>query len=536
MNRCLRGCKALVLGTVSQALWFWLGAWPALAQDAEPTSQQQENTIYKLPKPGRTVSWVPQEPEDPSDSTSKSEFTLPPVQFSHTKKTHRVSVFPLYFSRTTPDDSEYLVGLYYRRRSPKLNVDVAAPFYWSFRDPYNTTTVLPPFHYRYGTGFDVGLTPLFYHGREKEKHYTVIPPLLTVSWRDQMEARTFSALLFWRLRDQRDINWGIFPFLWVKDAPDLEHVIAPPLFFRFVDHQEQDAFTLVPPVYHQISLKSVDWGVVPFVFHSHGENYATTTIPPLFHLYDSDKRYRLLTLLGGYLEDEASNSLYALLYIRHRGDTKLDAVAPIFWHWREPRMYASSLIVAPLFWHFQNPASQTTLALPFFGLWKKAEATSTWATLLAAHWENYAKEASTTWVFPTFQYSEDPTSRTFNFHPLFYSTGAHTHRNLVIAPIYWDFENYEEDYRTSIVFPVFWRFRDRATVHQVAGLTYYNEGRRHGEPYWQFHLFPFFAYGEPKPGDHWWTVLYGLAGYRRQGSYARAQFLWLGQVQTDGPE
>lgn len=510
-----------------------IGVTSVRAQEAEPTQErtQLQPDLYPLPKPGRTVNWVPKKPKPAKPS---SEFTLPPVQVGRHGPTRRVSVFPFYFSRTSPGDSEMLAGLYYQRRSPKLNVDIAVPVYWSFRDPENTTTVIPPVHYREGSGFDFGITPLFYHGREKESHYTVIPPLLTLSWRNKLEAHTFSAL-FWRLRERQDINWGLFPLLWVKDSPELEHVIAPPFFFRFVDHVEQDAVTVVPPFYHSISLKSVDWGLAPLFFHSHGKDSTSNTLLPLFHQHASKQRFRLLTPLGGYLKSKDSESMYALLYIQHRGTTKLDAVAPLFWYWREPRMYASTVIAAPLFWHFQTPAEQSTLAIPFFGYWETAGASSTWATLLAAHWQSYTEDAGATWIFPTFQYSHDPSSRTFNIHPLFYSTGARTHRHLVVAPLYWDFEDHEEDYRTSIAFPLFWRFRDRSTVHQVAGLTYYNEGRKHGSRYYQFHLFPLFAYGEPRPGDHWWSVLYGLAGYERHGRYARANFLWLGHLQTDSP-
>lgn len=493
--------------------------------------RQQDPAEHALPKPGRTVRWVPKEPPHGENSA----LTLPPVEVARSGRTRTVSVFPFYFSRYSPQDQELFAGLYYRRRSPKLNVDVGFPLYWSIRDDVDALTIIPPVHYRGGSGFDIGITPLFYHGREKERHYTVIPPLLSAAWRNEASAYTFSTL-FWRIRNRQSINWGIFPLLWVKDSPDLDRILAPPFFFRFVDHQERDALTLIPPVYHAISLKSVDWGIAPLLFHSHGEKHTSTTLLPLFHQYSSEKRWRLLTPLAGYLKDKESESLYALLYIRHRGKTELDAIAPLFWYSREPRMYASSLVAAPILWHFQTPATQTTLVLPFFALHKKAGASTTWATLLAARWQSHTQDASTTWVFPTFQYSQDPSSRTFNVHPLFYSTGARTYRHLVIAPIYWDFENHQEDYRTSIVFPLFWRFRDRATVHQVAGLTYYNEGRRHGLPYWQFHLMPFFAYGEPRPGDHWWTVLYGLLGYQRQGSYARTQFLWLGHIQTDGPE
>ena len=113
------------------------------------------------------------------------------------------------------------------------------------------------------------------------------------------------------------------------------------------------------------------------------------------------------------------------------------------------------------------------------------------------------------WFFPTIQASHDETSSTFNIHPLLYSTSATTHRHFVLAPLWWDFDDYEDDSRATVVFPFVWRFREQSTVSQLVLNTYYHEYRRGGVPGWEFHFFPFFAYGEPRPGDHWWSIFYG---------------------------
>ncbi|QQR89142.1 MAG: hypothetical protein IPJ88_13100 [Myxococcales bacterium] len=512
-----------------------LAAFPSqlFAQDSEPSQgTQEENSDEQLLPASKAVSWRPSEEKKTEQDSS---FTLPPVELAKRNKTRTLSVFPFYFSKRGPGYSELLAGPYYNRRSKDLNADVAFPFYWSFRGKKNSTLVIPPFHYRGGTGFDVGLSPLFYHGQEKDRHYTVIPPLLSFAWRDQDDAYTFSTL-FWRVRHRDDIDWGIFPLLWINSNPLSERILLPPLFFRFVDREERDALTVVPPFYHHVSLTGAKWGLAPLLFHSHDNKHQSLTLAPLFHYYRGKQNFRLLTPVAGYLEDKDSSSLYALLYFRHRGRTELDAFAPFVWSWRNPRLYESAFVLAPFLWQFSDPSSSSFVLAPFFGRWKTRNVSSTWVTPLAAHWGSERKDAAFTWIAPTLQFSHDPNSRTFNLHPIIYSTEARTHRHLVVAPLYWDFEDYEEDYRTSILFPLFWRFRNRSTVHQVAGLTYYNEGRKHGKRYYQFHLIPFFAYGSPRPGDHWWTVLYGLAGYERQGRYARAQALWLMNFQTDSPE
>ena len=82
-----------------------------------------------------------------------------------------------------------------------------------------------------------------------------------------------------------------------------------------------------------------------------------------------------------------------------------------------------------------------------------------------------------TWIFPNIQASHTPDSTTFNIHPLVYSTSAKTHRHFVFAPLYWDFEDYEDDSRATVAFPLFWRFRSGSTVSQLAGNTYYHHYR-----------------------------------------------------------
>ena len=43
----------------------------------------------------------------------------------------------------------------------------------------------------------------------------------------------------------------------------------------------------------------------------------------------------------------------------------------------------------------------------------------------------------------------------------------------------------------------------------------------------KIHVFPFFAWGSNGPDNEWWSVLYGLAGYERHGTAARATALWI---------
>ena len=504
---------------------------PAGDEEEGDEGDEEEREAEDAPPGGTTARLIPA--ADGSDDGST--LILPPLYIADRGDVHTTAVFPFYYSREAPDDYQLLAGPYFRRRGSQLDADVAFPFYWSFRGEDHHTWAVPPiYHHGDADGFDLGVAPLFFGGRDKDSTYTVIPPLLTVAWADDEQARTFAGP-FYRLRDREKLRWGVFPFLWVNEGDDGSSVMAPPFFFRFTDDLDETALTIVPPFYHHQSPTRVTYGLAPLFHHRHGAEMTSTTIPPLlFHYSEAPNTLRLVTPLFGYLDEDGARTLITPLYQRYRGATETDAVFPLFFSHRDPRQYAASLWVSPLFWHSESPAGNETVVFPFFGLWQEHGRYTAWATPLAASWESHEEDAAANWIFPTLQVSHTPSSSTINLHPLVYSTTATTHRHLVVAPLYWDFEDYEDDSRTSIFFPVFWRFRDGATVDQLAGNTYYRHYRRQGEPGWEFHFFPLFAYGEPAPGDYFWSVLYGLAGYRRQGAYGQASALWI-PFQTSGP-
>ncbi|HEY2509855.1 MAG TPA: hypothetical protein VGI39_03335, partial [Polyangiaceae bacterium] len=82
----------------------------------------------------------------------------------------------------------------------------------------------------------------------------------------------------------------------------------------------------------------------------------------------------------------------------------------------------------------------------------------------------------------------------------------------VLAPLFWDFANPKG--RTTVALPAYFRIADSTddSVMQIAGNTLFMQKRVAGGLDWQFHVLPFFSYGEV-PQGHWWNVLMGLAGY-----------------------
>ena len=482
---------------------------------------------------GTTISYT-QAPPDPRDTY---RLVLPPLLIERRAGVRTIAVFPLFYDRQTPHDHELLAGVYYQRRGRGGAADVVFPFFWSFRGATDNTWVVPPvYSHTSDDGFDFGIAPLVFTGRSGHKVYTVLPALLTVSWADDEAAHTFAGP-FWRIRSGGNVDWGIFPLAWFFNSDTNFTGVIPPFFFRFENHEEQTATTVVPPVYHRTTPDSASWGLAGVLHHFHDADTTSLTIPPLIfhysHTHDGDTR--LVTPLGGYFDVDGSQTLITPLYQRHRGDTYLDSVAPFFFAWGDERAQSFNLLIPPLVFHRRTPGSSTTVVLPVYAHVGERGRFDTYLTPVFGHWESHTRDASGTWIFPTIQISHNETSSTFNIHPLVYATSGRTSRHLVVAPLVWDFEDYEAETRATVLFPVFWRFRTRHSVSQLALNTYWHESRSHGVTSWEFHFFPLFAFGSTGPGDHWWNVLYGLLGYKRAGSYARAQVFWA-PIQVDGPD
>jgi hypothetical protein len=94
----------------------------------------------------------------------------------------------------------------------------------------------------------------------------------------------------------------------------------------------------------------------------------------------------------------------------------------------------------------------------------------------------------------------------------------------VLAPFFWDFAGSES--RATVAFPIFWRFSDRKSTNQLVGNVYYQEHKRASGLDWQIHVFPLFSYGET-PRGHFWNILYGFAGYTREGQNTTMRTLWI---------
>ena len=431
----------------------------------------------------------------------------------------------LYGVPKTPD-TEGLYGLlYYRRRSLKLDLDVVFPAVWRVRDEDSHTLVLGPIVHREAPEeHDNWLAPAFFEGERKHGGYFHSPLLLTTSHWGAEGAFTLVGPYF-RDRNGTDVDVGVAPFFFHGDNGNLEgnrrtYTLVPPLLYYHAEHElDASSTTVVGPVVSRSNPKRDVFDVAPLYFHIHGKPQTGgvteehTTLFPLFHYgHDPDKS---LFILPGYYRrvsrttDTMITPLFSHAETRN-GATSLTAVGPVvplFFDYRDRDLDVHAWAAAPFFYTSDSPSGHD------------------WLTPLVGRFETYGA-SRTWWVFPSLTLTSDTHGWESDLHPLLYvgRDGDSTHT--VVAPVFWDFANTKG--RTTIGFPIYWRFADGQddSVLQVAANTLYMQKRVAGGHDWQFHLLPLFSYGE-NPGGYFWNVLFGLAGYTRDGLNAELRALWI---------
>jgi hypothetical protein len=473
------------------------------------------------PEGASSTSWFPYFERRTGDSRLR---LLPPFLIESTRGLPDPSQ-RLYGVPKTPD-TEGLYGLlYYRRRSLQLDMDVVFPAFWRVRDGDAHVVVAGPVVHREAPGEnDNWVAPLFFAGGRKDGGYFHSPVLLTTSHWNRQGAFTLAGIYF-RDRSGASVDSGVVPFYFHGDNGNTEgsrrtYTAIPPLLFYHSEHElDSSATTVAGPVIVQSSPKRSVVDVAPLFFNiegrpeSGGVRESHTTLFPLFH-YGYDPESSLFIVPGYYRRvsrtaDTMLTPLFSQAETRN-GSTSLTAIGPIlplWWNYRDRDLGVHAWALAPFIYSSDSPAGRD------------------WLTPLIGRFETYG-ESQTWWIFPTLTLSSDRHGWSDAFHPIVYVGRSDDASHTVLAPIFWDFANLKG--RSTVGFPVYWRFADASddSVVQVAANTLYMQKRVAGGLDWQFHLLPLFSYGE-HPAGYFWNVLFGLAGYSRDGGSSQVRALWI---------
>jgi hypothetical protein len=461
--------------------------------------------------------------------------------YEETRGDYRLRLLPPVFveqSRGLRDPTQMLYGvpksesteglyglLYYRRRSLALDMDVVFPAFWRVRDGDNRVAVFGPVVHRDAPGEnDNWLAPIVFAGSRKDGGYLHVPPLLTTSHWGASGAFTLVGPYF-RDRSGTDVNLGVAPFYFHGDNGNLEgsrrtYTLIPPLFTYHAEHEfDGSSMTVVGPVIAQSNPRRDIFDVAPLYFHIRGKPDTGgvveehTTLLPFFH-YGHDPDGSLFVLPGYYRRVTRTSDAAISLFYSHvesrSGSTSLTAagpVVPLWWNYNDRDLDIHAWAIAPFFYTSDSPAGHD------------------WLTPVLGRFDSYG-QSTTWWVFPTLTLNGNTHGWEYDFHPIVYTGRSDDSSHTVVAPVFWDFANPKG--RTTIGFPVYWRFAEGQddSVVQVAANTLYMQKRVVGGLDWQFHLLPLFSYGE-SPTGHFWNVLFGLAGYTRDGAHAQVRALWI---------
>jgi hypothetical protein len=439
------------------------------------------------------------------------------------------SVWPLWAERTQPGERSSLFGPYFQRRGVKSDADVLFPLFWRLRDTEDsgeevTTIALGPFGHQEAEGTkDVlpthknWLAPLFFEGTTTDGGgYLHIPPLLTFTSHSDRDGTNVVGPLFctWKggpacdPRTTDSIDMGLAPFYFYGRDRTSEYEVIPPLLhvYRYNDTTGSES-NLWGPLYWSRDREGESFHVMPFFWRRWSDDAEHITVAPLFHYGREGNAHRLVTPLFFDAESEDGATTFgSWLYARHRGRTELDMVTPLFWWYRDPDLGEDTKLGLPFFYSSTSPRRDDLAVFPFYGNFKR----------------HGLRED--TWVTPLFRHRSSATGWSANLYPLMFVGREYEESHFVVPPIVWDFDSPKK--RSTVVFPVFWRFSDDDSVSQVVLNTYFGEKRVRGGSAWEFHLFPAVSFGGT-PDGYWWNLLYGLAGYTREGASSKIRALYI---------
>lgn len=422
--------------------------------------------------------------------------------------------FPFWMERSQPNDRASLFGLsYYQRRSTRVDADVFFPLFWKLRHDQTYTTIVGTIMHSEGPdGHDNWVAPFFFEGTNEggTGGYFHVPLLLTFTQHSDHDGFDLIGPLFcsWKggpscdARTADQIDLGLAPLYFYGRDDRSEYEVIPPLLHYYEYSDVGDASVDVwGPVWMESSRDGGVFNLLPLFWHSWGADEEHTTLVPLFHYgYEGASSVLATPLFVNYESEEGDHTFATYLYARHRGRTELDMVTPLFWQYRDPDISLVRTLLFPFYYGNHSPRSDDHVAFPFYARF---------------HRHHVSDEI---WVTPLFRHVTSLTGWETDILPLFFMGTENRSTHFVFAPLVWDFASPKD--RSTVVFPIYWRFSDRQSLYQLVGNTYYQEEVAPGGTEWQFHFFPLLSFGET-PQGHWWNLLYGLAGYTREGTMAK---------------
>jgi hypothetical protein len=188
---------------------------------------------------------------------------------------------------------------------------------------------------------------------------------------------------------------------------------------------------------------------------------------------------------------------------------------------------SSTTSVGLIGFHTENPSGYAWAVFPFAARFHEYGRHDTWATPLFVHSDVVSTHSTVTWVFPSIHVETSPTRTLANVYPFFWHAHGAGWNHTVLAPLFAEV-NSESRAQHILLTPFYATVRGRTSTYNWAfpNVLWWEENHL-GERSWGWDVAPFVQYGRPHPSDEYWSVFYGLVGFRRQGSYQQGRLFWI---------
>lgn len=448
---------------------------------------------------------------------NRHTFVLPPLYTHKNGKDHGFGLLPLFSTGLrgdhyhtvipplltwfdgTPDRHRWFVGPYYDVQTKKARWNGLFPIFWGKRADAETFQVVPPLFWRFTES-------------DPESATTVVPP-------------------FYYTREKDASKWGLIPVLFGANAPDRKAITIPPAIFHVARGPKM--FKLVTPVLGYRNDEGGTLLVTPLYQRKRGDRNFDAMLPLFLRSWDDRDMSRGLYLppIFWHWRDPANRTTIAFpFFAREYRDGISDTlllpilgrkksfernaqtwwVAPTFhWAWEPDRWFFD---IHPIFYLKRSPEKDYQALAPIYFDFRNKKANTHRLTVFPLYWDfaNFAEKTRRRALFPLYwDFSSEKKQR----------------RTVVGFPLYWDFHLFDRDARYTVAFPFYGRGQvGERTRHFVLNTMTEKSAGKDGR--WSFHFFPFYAQGGSDQ-DKWWSVLYGLAGYDRRGGHRRGQAFWV---------
>ncbi|MBN2672295.1 MAG: hypothetical protein JXX29_11490 [Deltaproteobacteria bacterium] len=485
-----------------------------------------------------------------------------------------------------------LLPFYWSHQSSKLNTKVYFPFYWNIKSPdFTTNIVLQTYIAKNEQAFHFGFLPFFFVGKNKQEKsaYQIVLPPLFWNFKNKDGGLTYS-LLYFNKREKTEFSRGVVPIYFSRKKLDKTvTTILPPLFWHISDPVNYKTTTVLPPLFFRTRENGWSAGVLPLFYFARDKNWSRNMVMPFYYgSRVNDLRSHYLPFLLSYwrTSDKLKQGGIAFLYHWYRFEGEyMNMYSPLVWRWGNTRTLDKNIFIPPLFYRGKSPvASKMMVGLVYWNFHDFHNSKTFSIAPLFAFKKSLRGEGFRTWVAPTFDFGKNPDGYHARIHPIFYVGREKQKKHLVVAPLlwhfrkaaekntvvfplwwkfhntekrrlrrvvfplwwqidddkyqeynrvafpfFWDFQRLETKRRTTLTFPpLFWRVRDANSARTGVLNVSLHKGKRKGNDFWTFNLFPLVLFGKPPaPSGARWELLHGLVGWRRQGHAKELKLFWI---------